>query len=94
MKSISHLSHGAVIWRSVMQWIGGMGIILFTLAVIPMLNHSGGMQMFNAEVTGITHDKLRGDFCYEVHNYLNRLPDAVIETALRLAYEIGVYLVS
>ena len=59
MSSISHLSHGAIIWRSLMQWIGGMGIILFTLAVIPMLNHSGGMQMFNAEVTGITHDKLR-----------------------------------
>ena len=59
MTSISHLSHGAVIWRALMQWIGGMGIILFTLAVIPMLNHSGGMQMFNAEVTGITHDKLR-----------------------------------
>ena len=36
-----------------------MGIILFTLAVIPMLNHSGGMQMFNAEVTGITHDKIQ-----------------------------------
>ena len=36
-----------------------MGIILFTLAVVPMLNSSGGMQMFNAEVTGITHDKLR-----------------------------------
>lgn len=52
-------SHGINMWRSVMQWIGGMGIILFTLAVIPMLNHSGGMQMFNAEVTGITHDKLR-----------------------------------
>ncbi|MDE7148127.1 MAG: TrkH family potassium uptake protein, partial [Duncaniella sp.] len=59
MSSISHLSHGVVIWRSLMQWIGGMGIILFTLAVVPMLNHSGGMQMFNAEVTGITHDKLR-----------------------------------
>ncbi|MCM1520814.1 MAG: TrkH family potassium uptake protein [Lachnoclostridium sp.] len=57
--SISHLSHGIIIWRSVMQWIGGMGIILFTLAVIPMLNNTGGMQMFNAEVTGITHDKLR-----------------------------------
>ena len=42
-----------------MQWIGGMGIILFTLAVLPMLNSSGGMQMFNAEVTGITHEKLR-----------------------------------
>lgn len=59
MDSISHLSHGIVMWRSLMQWIGGMGIILFTLAVVPMLNHSGGMQMFNAEVTGITHDKLR-----------------------------------
>ena len=59
MTSISHLSHGVVLWRSLMQWIGGMGIILFTLAVVPKLNHSGGMQMFNAEVTGITHDKLR-----------------------------------
>lgn len=53
------VSHGLHIWRAMMQWIGGMGIILFTLAVIPMLNHAGGMQMFNAEVTGITHDKIR-----------------------------------
>lgn len=59
MTSISHLGHGILIWRSEMNWIGGMGIILFTLAVLPMLNHSGGMQMFNAEVTGITHDKIR-----------------------------------
>lgn len=56
---IDSLSHSINMWRSLMQWIGGMGIILFTLAVIPMLNHSGGMAMFNAEVTGITHDKLR-----------------------------------
>lgn len=59
MTSIEHLSHGLLLWRCLMQWLGGMGIILFTLAVIPMLNHSGGMQMFNAEVTGITHDKIR-----------------------------------
>ena len=57
--SVDSMSHGIHIWRAMMQWIGGMGIILFTLAVIPMLNHSGGMQMFNAEVTGITHDKIR-----------------------------------
>lgn len=55
----THISHGVNIWRILMQWIGGMGIILFTLAVIPMLNSAGGLQMFNAEVTGITHDKLR-----------------------------------
>ncbi len=54
-----HIPYGIIIWRSLMQWIGGMGIIIFTLAVLPMLNSSGGVQMFNAEVTGITHDKLR-----------------------------------
>lgn len=53
------LSHGVNFWRCLTQWLGGMGIILFTLAVLPMLNYSGGMQMFNAEVTGITHEKLR-----------------------------------
>lgn len=59
IEDVEKLSHGVKFWRSLLQWIGGMGIILFTLAVIPMLNHSGGMQMFNAEVTGITHGKLR-----------------------------------
>lgn len=59
LPSVEHLGRGLLIWRCLMQWIGGMGIILFTLAVIPMLNYSGGMQMFNAEVTGITHDKIR-----------------------------------
>lgn len=59
MVEIDSLSHGVHLWRAMMQWVGGMGIILFTLAIIPMLNHSGGMQMFNAEVTGITHDKIR-----------------------------------
>ncbi len=59
LPSVEILSKGMLIWRCLMQWIGGMGIILFTLAVLPMLNYSGGMQMFNAEVTGITHDKLR-----------------------------------
>lgn len=51
--------HGILMWQAMMQWIGGMGIILFTLAIIPALNNTGGMQMFNAEVTGITHDKIR-----------------------------------
>ena len=58
-ESVDELSHGVNMWRCLTQWLGGMGIILFTLAVIPMLNYSGGMQMFNAEVTGITHEKLR-----------------------------------
>lgn len=57
--TLADVPHSILMWRSVQQWIGGMGIILFTLAIVPMLNNSGGMFLFNAEVTGITHDKLR-----------------------------------
>ncbi|MBD5358195.1 MAG: TrkH family potassium uptake protein [Bacteroides sp.] len=59
LNSLEGVPHSILIWRCVVQWIGGLGIILFTLAVLPMLNYQGGMQLFNAEVTGITHDKLR-----------------------------------
>lgn len=59
LDTLQGLPPSILIWRCITQWVGGMGIILFTLAVLPMLNYQGGMQMFNAEVTGITHDKLR-----------------------------------
>lgn len=57
--SLKNVPHSLLLWRCLLQWIGGLGIILFTLAVVPMLNNKGGMLMFNEEVTGITHDKLR-----------------------------------
>lgn len=59
LESLNDVPHSLLLWRCIIQWIGGMGIILFTLAVVPMLNYQGGIQLFNAEVTGITHDKLR-----------------------------------
>lgn len=59
MPTLDGMPHYIIIWRCVMQWIGGVGIILFTLAVIPMLNYQGGMQLFNAEVSGINRSKLR-----------------------------------
>lgn len=59
LNSLADVPKSILLWRCVVQWIGGLGIILFTLAVLPMLNYQGGMQLFNAEVTGITHDKLR-----------------------------------
>ncbi len=61
--SITHgcdvLSHGILIWQAILQWLGGMGIIVFTLAIVPAFNTTSGVRMFNAEVTGITHDKLQ-----------------------------------
>ena len=59
LDTLEGVPHSILLWRCLAQWIGGLGIILFTLAILPMLNYQGGMQLFNAEVTGITHDKLR-----------------------------------
>ena len=59
LNTLEDVPKSILLWRCIIQWIGGLGIILFTLAVVPMLNYSGGMQLFNAEVTGITHDNLR-----------------------------------
>ncbi len=53
----SALSHGLLFWRSLTQWLGGMGIIVLTLVILPILG-IGGMQLFVAEVPGPTPDKL------------------------------------
>lgn len=59
LNSYEGIPHSILIWRCLLQWIGGLGILLFTIAIVPMLNYQGGMQLFNAEVTGLTHDKIR-----------------------------------
>lgn len=58
IRDIESCSHGIRLWRAMTQWIGGLGIVLFTLTVIPSLNNSRGIFMFHAEVSGITHDKI------------------------------------
>lgn len=58
IRDVERCSRGILLWRALMQWIGGMGIVVFTLAIIPSLNNGGGLSMFNSEVSGITHDKL------------------------------------
>ena len=55
---IDSQSHGILFWRAFLQWIGGLGIILFMLAALPELNKGNGISMFQAEATGITHSKL------------------------------------
>ncbi len=50
--------HAVLFWRSFTQWLGGMGIVLLSLAVLPYLG-VGGMQLYKAEVPGPTYDKLR-----------------------------------
>lgn len=54
---ISKLPESILFWRSMTQWIGGMGIIVLTIAILPMLG-IGGMELFVAEAPGPTKDKI------------------------------------
>lgn len=68
LKDIESVSKGLLFWRSLTQWLGGMGIIVLTLAILPILG-VGGMQLFIAEAPGTTP---------------NRLHPRITETAKRL----------
>lgn len=54
---VEAVGRGVLLWRSLAQWLGGMGIIVLGLAVLPILG-VGGMQLFRAEVAGPAVDKL------------------------------------
>ncbi|UKN02438.1 TrkH family potassium uptake protein [Paracrocinitomix mangrovi] len=57
LDDIESKSHGILLWRSMTQWIGGMGIIVLTIAILPLLG-IGGMELFVAEAPGPTKDKI------------------------------------
>ncbi|MDO5509684.1 MAG: TrkH family potassium uptake protein [Weeksellaceae bacterium] len=56
-QDIEILPKSLLLWRSLTHWIGGMGIIVLTIAILPLLG-IGGMQLFVAEAPGVTTDKL------------------------------------
>lgn len=57
LNDIESMPHGLLVWRSMTQWLGGMGIIVLSVAIMPLLG-VGGMQLFIAEVPGPAPDKL------------------------------------
>lgn len=57
LSNVEVLPHGLLFWRSMTHWIGGMGIIVLSIAILPLLG-IGGMQLFQAEVAGPSKDKL------------------------------------
>ncbi|MDR3219238.1 MAG: TrkH family potassium uptake protein [Dysgonamonadaceae bacterium] len=58
LTNIDGLSKGMQFWRHLLQWLGGMGIIVFSLAILPLVGGEAA-QLFDAESTGLTHDKFR-----------------------------------
>lgn len=58
LTDIESVPRNILFWRSLTQWIGGMGIIVLTVALLPLIG-VGGMQMFIAEAPGISYDKIK-----------------------------------
>lgn len=57
LTDIEAVPRGLLMWRSLTHWLGGMGIIVFSLAILPLLG-VGGMQLYKAEVPGPSPDKI------------------------------------
>ncbi|MDR0538647.1 MAG: TrkH family potassium uptake protein [Tannerellaceae bacterium] len=60
LTDIESLPHGILFWRSLLQWQGGIGVVVFTVALLPLFG-GGASQMFEAETTGtgIGHERFR-----------------------------------
>ena len=58
LNNIDEQPHGILFWRSLTQWMGGLGIVVFSFALIPSYELKN-TNMFSAEVTGLSVDKLR-----------------------------------
>lgn len=58
MTNIEMLPQGILFWRDLTHWLGGMGIIVMTIAILPLLG-VGGMQLFKAEAPGPVTDRLK-----------------------------------
>ena len=56
--NVDNLPRGVLLWRSQTQWMGGMGFIVLSVAVLPLLG-VGGMQLLQAEIPGLSADRLR-----------------------------------
>jgi trk system potassium uptake protein TrkH len=56
LRSLEEIPRGILLWRSFSQWLGGIGIVVLTLALFPV--SGAGMQLYKAEVTGPIHERL------------------------------------
>ena len=57
LNDIESLSHGMLFWRSLMQWVGGVGIVFFTIAIFPFFGGES-LQLFSAESTGVKKERI------------------------------------
>ena len=66
LTNIDSVAKDILFWRSMTQWLGGLAIVVFTVAILPFLSMSG-MQLFISEMNGITSDKLHPRIMHTAH---------------------------
>ncbi len=58
LDDVESIPHGLLFWRCVTQWLGGLGVVVFSLALLPLVG-GGAAQLYDAETTGLLHEKFR-----------------------------------
>ena len=82
IRDVTAMTHSILLWRALMQWIGGMGIIVLSVAILPMFG-LGGMQLYSAEVTGVSYEKLSPRIADTAkHMWLTYIALTIIQIAL------------
>lgn len=61
LTDVESLPHSILFWRSFTHWIGGLGIVIFAIAILPQLN-IGGFNILRAETPGPTYEKISPKF--------------------------------
>lgn len=85
------LSHGILMWRSLTQWIGGMGIIVLSIAILPLLG-VGGVQLARAESPGPQPDRLTPRFRETAKRlWLLYVAITIVEIVLLAAGEMNLF---
>lgn len=86
LNNIDSLPHGLLFWRSITQWMGGLGIVVFSFALIPV-NEFKNSNMYQAEVTGMSLEKLKPKIGATARRLL--LIYGVLTALCTLAYYVG-----
>lgn len=91
LTDIEALPSSILFWRSLTHWLGGMGILVFVMALLPALGISG-QNVANAETPGPTKDKVKARFSETARDlYLIYFAMTVIETILLVVSGLSLY---
>ena len=63
IQDVDNFPKGLMLWRCLQQWLGGMGIVVLSLAILPLISE-GNMSLFSAEATGPTKDKIHAKISF------------------------------